>query len=260
MHNAIKLFKHVLGIAMLTVSCLSIQVAVADSLDPRPFTHEPASSKQPLAGEKTMVTAYVRWAVLEIDPTQLDRFSVLAEENLRETRHTEPGVLAFYSAGEKDHPNRIRVLEIYADTNAYQAHLQSPHFQKFRTDTSQMVINRQLFEALPVILGAKPQSPPPDALVRIAELEIDPAQLDAYQAIVSEEIEASIRSEPGVFALYAFALKDRPHHLRFYEIYADERAYLLHREAPHFKKYLDTTQTMITARRLIETTPVSPSR
>lgn len=202
---------------------------------------------------------YVRWSELEIDTAWVDSFKPLAEKNVRETRRTESGVLAFYSASEKDHPNRIRVLEIYADTNAYQAHLQSPHFQKFRSDTGQMVTNRKLFEAVPVILGAKPLSPPPDAFVRIAELEIDPAQLDAYEYIVREEIDASIRVEPGVFAIYAFALKDRPSHLRFYEIYADERAYLLHREAPHFRKYLDATQGMIVARRLIETEPTSPS-
>ena len=36
------------------------------------------------------------------------------------------------------------------------------------------------------------------AIVRIAELEIDPAQLDAYKLALKEEIEASIRLEPGV--------------------------------------------------------------
>lgn len=204
--------------------------------------------------------AYVRWSELEIDPAQLDSFKILAEENVRETRRTESGVLAFFWAGEKDHPNRIRVFEVYSDANAYQTHLQSSHFQKFRAGTGQVVTNRQLFEAVPVTFGAKPQLPPLDALVRIAELEIDPAQLDAYKAIVSVEIDASVRVEPGVFAIYAFALKDRPNHLRFYEIYADERAYLLHRESPHFKKYVDATQNMITARRLIETAQVLPSR
>jgi len=203
---------------------------------------------------------YVRWSEMEIDPTWLDRFQRLTEENVRETRRTEPGVLAFYAAGEKDHPNHIRVLEVYADTNAYQAHLQSPHFQRFRDGSGHMVRQRQLFEALPVTLGAKPQPPPPDAFVRIAELEIDPVQLDAYKAIVQEEIDASIRVEPGVFAIYALALKDRPNHLRFYEIYADEGAYLLHRETPHFRKYLDATQGMIQARKLIETAPTLPAR
>ena len=36
-----------------------------------------------------------------------------------------------------------------------------------------------------------------DLMVRIAELEIDPAQLDAYKVILAEEQEASVRLEPG---------------------------------------------------------------
>ncbi len=207
----------------------------------------------PHAKEKTV--AYVRWSELEIDPAQLDRFAVLANENIQQTRRTEPGVSAFYSAAEKDQPNRVRVLEIYTDANAYQGHLQTPHFRKFHSATSQMVKGHKLFEAVPVMLGAKPGLPPAGAQVRIAELVIDPARLDAYKAAVIEEIDASIRVEPGVFAIYAVALKDQPNHLRFFEIYADEQAYQRHRATPHFQKYVTTTQTAITARRLIETAP-----
>src|SRR3954471_18985171 len=72
--------------------------------------------------------------------------------------------------------------------------------------------------------------------VRIAELEIDPAQLDAYKESVKEEMEASVRVEPGVLALYAVAEKDHPTRLRFFEMYADEAAYNSHRETAHFKK------------------------
>jgi quinol monooxygenase YgiN len=197
--------------------------------------------------------AHVRWSELEVDREQLARFTVLANKNIQQTRRTEPGVIAFYSRAEREHPNRFRVLEVYADARAYQAHLKTPHFQAFRAATSEMVTDRKLFEAVPVALGAKPQLPPPDAVVRIAELEIDPAKLDAYKAVVMEEIEASVRVEPGVFAIYAVALKDRPNHLRFFEIYADEQAYLHHRDTPHFKKYLAATQGMIMARRLLET-------
>lgn len=242
------------AVAMLAASGVGTQVALADSvLGPRT-----ADSVQASQMSKDIAMPYVRWSELEIDPAWMGSFEPLAAENVRETRRTEPGVLAFYSAGEKDHPNQIRVLEIYADTMAYQAHLQSPHFQKFRAGSGQMVKRRQLLEALPIRLGAKPQLPPPDAYMRIAELEIDPVRLDAYKALVSEEIDISIRVEPGVLAIYAFALKDRPNHLRFFEIYADEHAYLLHRAAPHFRTYLDSTREMIVDRKLIETAP-SPS-
>jgi hypothetical protein len=44
-------------------------------------------------------------------------------------------------------------------------------------------------------------------IVRIAELQIDPAQLDSYKLALKEEIETSIRVEPGVLTLYAVTLK-----------------------------------------------------
>jgi quinol monooxygenase YgiN len=106
-----------------------------------------------------------------------------------------------------------------------------------------------------VAVAQEPRMP----YVRIAELEIDPAQLDAYKASVKEEMEASVRVEPGVLAIYAVAEKDNPSKLRFFEMYADEAAYNSHRESAHFKKYVETTKAMIKSRKLIETVPIQLS-
>ncbi len=96
-------------------------------------------------------------------------------------------------------------------------------------------------------------------VVRIAELEIDPTQLESYQAVVKEEMETSVRVEPGVLAIYCVAEKDHPNRLRFFEIYADENAYRAHVESPHFKRYVTATQPMIRSRKLIETVPIQLS-
>jgi quinol monooxygenase YgiN len=95
--------------------------------------------------------------------------------------------------------------------------------------------------------------------VRIAQLEIDPAKLSEYTAAVREEMDDAVRLEPGVIAIYAVAEKNDPAKLHIFEIYTDERAYASHRETPHFKKYLATTQSMIRARKLIEAEPVHMS-
>jgi quinol monooxygenase YgiN len=96
-------------------------------------------------------------------------------------------------------------------------------------------------------------------VVRIAELEIDPAQLESYKAVVKEEMEISVRVEPGVLAIYAVAEKGKPTMIRFFEMYADEAAYNAHRESPHFKKYVEATKDMIVSRKLIENDPVQLS-
>ena len=95
--------------------------------------------------------------------------------------------------------------------------------------------------------------------VRIAELEIDPAQLESYKAAVKEEMETSVRVEPGVLAIYAVAEADTPHKLRFFEMYADRAAYEAHVASAHFRKYFETTKGMIVSRRLIDTVPIQLS-
>ena len=58
-------------------------------------------------------------------------------------------------------------------------------------------------------------------LVRLAKLVIDSTQLESYKAALKEEIEASVRLEPGVLTLYAVSEKNNPTHITILEIYAD---------------------------------------
>ncbi|PJI97641.1 quinol monooxygenase YgiN [Acidovorax sp. 69] len=194
---------------------------------------------------------YVRWAELEISPAKLAEFREASRDIAAPTLQ-EPGVVAFHSAAEKGNPTQVRVLEVYADAAAYGTHLQSPHFQRFAQASQPVLVARRVYDTVPILLGAKPGITSPAPHVRVAELEIHANQLDAYKAAVRQEIEDSIAVEPGVLAIYSVALKDQPTHLRFFEIYADEAAYRAHIVSPHFKKYVETTQSMIAARKLFE--------
>jgi quinol monooxygenase YgiN len=84
-----------------------------------------------------------------------------------------------------------------------------------------------------------------ESYVRVAEIEIDPAQLVPYKAAVKEQIEAAVRLEPGVLALYSVSDKENPAHVFVFEMYADVAAYKAHLETAHFKKYKATTQDMV---------------
>jgi len=97
---------------------------------------------------------------------------------------------------------------------------------------------------------------PATPLVRIAELEIDPAQLQTYKTALKEEIEASIRLERGVLTLYAVSLRENPAQIRIFETYADRDAYESHLKTAHFLKYKAGTQHMIKSLKLLETAPI----
>ena len=60
--------------------------------------------------------------------------------------------------------------------------------------------------------------------IRLAELEIDSAELEGFHAAIKEQIETAVGVEPGVLVLYAVSEKDDPTRIRVFEIYADEDA------------------------------------
>lgn len=95
-------------------------------------------------------------------------------------------------------------------------------------------------------------------VVRLAKLVIDGPQLDRYKALLKEEIEASVRLEPGVKTLYAVSEKNRPTHFTILEIYADSAAYQSHIKTPHFLKYKTGTASMVKSLELVETEPLVP--
>jgi quinol monooxygenase YgiN len=92
--------------------------------------------------------------------------------------------------------------------------------------------------------------------VQVAEIEVDPAQLDAYRAAVQEQIDAAIRKEPGVLALYAVSEKDNPTHVKVFEIYRDRSAYEAHLGSDHFKKYKASVEKMVKSLKLVQATPI----
>ncbi|CCM74505.1 putative quinol monooxygenase [Rhizobium mesoamericanum] len=93
-------------------------------------------------------------------------------------------------------------------------------------------------------------------VVRIAELEIEPAHLETYRLLLTEEIEAAIALEPGVLSLNADSIKDSPHKIRLLEVYANQMAYEAHLQTPHFLKYKNATAGMVTTLRLIDVDPI----
>ena len=104
------------------------------------------------AQDKTRV---VRMARLEIDSSQLEQYKALLKEGIETAVRVEPGVLTLYAVYEKNHPTRVTVFEVYADQAAYEAHLQTVHFKKYKTGTQNMVKHLELVEVLPVALESK---------------------------------------------------------------------------------------------------------
>jgi len=97
----------------------------------------------------------VRIAEIEINPGQLAAYKTLLAEEQEASVRIEPGVLMLHSAAIATEPTQIRLLEVYADQAAYEAHIRSPHFLKYKTLTERMIKSLKLIEATPILLCSK---------------------------------------------------------------------------------------------------------
>ncbi|MEW2920190.1 putative quinol monooxygenase [Muricauda sp. ANG21] len=88
----------------------------------------------------------VRIAEIEIVPEFRDDYVAILKEEAEASVRLEPGVICIYPMFQRDNPNQIRLLEIYASEEAYQSHLQTPHFIHYKTSTKHMVKSLQLVD------------------------------------------------------------------------------------------------------------------
>jgi len=96
-----------------------------------------------------------------------------------------------------------------------------------------------------------------NVVVRMAKLQIDSAQLEAYKAVLKWHAETAVHVEPGVLTLHAVSDKDNPTHITVFEIYASEEAYKSHLETAHFKKYKSETRNMVKSLELVQVDPIA---
>jgi quinol monooxygenase YgiN len=107
------------------------------------------------SGANTMEHPVVRIAELEIDAGQVSAYREALKEEIATSIRVEAGVLTLYAVSVKDQPNQIRIFETYKDQAAYESHLQTPHFKKYKAETQGMVKSLKLIETEPILLGRK---------------------------------------------------------------------------------------------------------
>jgi quinol monooxygenase YgiN len=93
----------------------------------------------------------VRLSKLVIDASQLETYKAALKEEVTASVQREPGVLTLYAVFETKQPTHVTILEIYANRSAYEQHIKSPHFLKYKTDTQRMVESLELIDAQPLV-------------------------------------------------------------------------------------------------------------
>lgn len=101
--------------------------------------------KEPMAAD-----GIVRLSKIEIYPQYLDAYMKYAAEVGEVSLRTEPGVLTMYAVSEKENPCRVTILETYASRRAYEKHIASEHFQRYKQGTLHMVKSLVLSDQTPL--------------------------------------------------------------------------------------------------------------
>ena len=107
------------------------------------------SSDKPNA-EKNDGTMLVRIAEIEIYPKHLEAYLNAATEIQQKSLAEEAGVLCLFPTQMKEDSTQFRILEIYASQEAYQHHIQTAHFQKYKQGTLHMVKSLKLQDLTPL--------------------------------------------------------------------------------------------------------------
>lgn len=94
---------------------------------------------------------FVRLSLITVDPARLEEYKAYLKEGVTASMSREPGVLVLYPTTRKDAPNVFTILEIYANRAAYESHIKSAHFQKYKQGTLDMVQSLELVDVDPLV-------------------------------------------------------------------------------------------------------------
>ena len=102
------------------------------------------------AKEPMTADGIIRLSKIEVYPQYLDKYINYATEVGEISLRNELGVLTMYAIGEKENPCNITILETYASHAAYEKHIASEHFQRYKLETLHMVKSLILSDQTPL--------------------------------------------------------------------------------------------------------------
>lgn len=102
----------------------------------------------------------VRISEIQIDSSRLDEYKAILKEEAEASVRLEAGVICIFPMSQRENPSEVRILEIYASREAYESHLKTPHFERYKTMTLPMVQSLKLVDmqaidpaTMPAIFG-----------------------------------------------------------------------------------------------------------
>lgn len=204
-------------------------------------------------------TQLVRLAVIEIDSSTTKSYNQFLREEIEASIGSEPGVITLYGVAEKENPTNVTLFETYADSSQYRSHLATPHFQKYKQGTLQIVKHLDLIQVQPILYHRKPEldkARPKDLYVRLIKIELHSNAVENFNKLGRTVMLPGIKEEPGILVMYAAAEKENPTRVSILEVYESLAAYNTHITTPHYLEYKESAKTLVKSLRFIDVDPI----
>ncbi len=91
-------------------------------------------------------TPIYRIAKIKVDGSTLEKYKSALQEQMNAAIKLEPGVLSYTAVSDKKDSTLITIFEVYASQEAYQSHIQAPHFKKYKETVKDMVLSLELID------------------------------------------------------------------------------------------------------------------
>lgn len=88
----------------------------------------------------------IRLAEINIVPEYREEYLKRAEKVGALSVEKEQGVICIFPMVMQEAPLQLRIVEIYRDEAAYQAHIKTPHFLEYKSSTLKMIESLKLIE------------------------------------------------------------------------------------------------------------------
>jgi quinol monooxygenase YgiN len=99
----------------------------------------------------------IRLSEIQIDPDYRNEYLAILKEEAEASVRLEQGVISIFPMVQQENPTEIRILEIYANKDAYEAHLQTKHFKHYKETTLEMVKSLRLVDMKAIDKETMPQ-------------------------------------------------------------------------------------------------------
>lgn len=96
-----------------------------------------------------------RIAKIKVDINKLVEYKQALHEQMKAAIEIEPGVLSYMAVADKKDPTLITILEVYSNHEAYQSHILTSHFRKYKETVKDMVLSLELVDTELVVSAKK---------------------------------------------------------------------------------------------------------